>query len=175
MRTTTLLNKLLRLPGLWVRGMEFTSQALVILIEPRCRLLTCSVCGTRVEGRFERKWRRWRHLALWGLRVELAGPIRRLRCPTCKKVRTEAVPWARPGSLFTRPFEDVVSFLAQRLDHTAVSQILGISWSTVGNIARRLVAEKLEDVSTPVPFWTDSPVRIGHFIGDVTSFGFGEG
>lgn len=143
MRMTTLLNKLLRLPGLWVRGVEFTSEALVILIEPRCRLLTCSVCGARVQGRFERKWRRWRHLALWGLRVELAGPVRRLRCPTCKKVRTEAVPWARPGSMFTRPFEDVVGFLAQRLDHTAVSQLLGISWSTVGNIAGRLVAEKL--------------------------------
>lgn len=145
MRMTTLLNKLLRLPGLWVQGVEFMSGTLVISIKPRFRVLTCSVCGTRVQGRFERKWRRWRHLALWGLRVELAGPIRRLRCPTCRKVRTEAVPWARPGSRFTRPFEDVVGFLAQRLDHTAVSQILGIAWSTVGSIARRLMAEKLED------------------------------
>ena len=80
---------------------------------------------------------------MWGLRVELEGPIRRLRCPTCHKVRTEAVPWARPGSRFTRSFEDLVGLLAQRLDHTAVSELMRISWATVAQIARRLVAEKL--------------------------------
>jgi transposase len=143
-RVTTLLNKLLRLPGLWVRGIGFTSGAVIVSIEPRFRWLTCPVCGTRVRGRFEQKVRRWRHLAIWGLRVELVGPIRRLRCPSCRKVRTEAVPWARPGSRFTRPFEDVVGFLTQQLNHTAVSELMGISWSTVGQIARRLVAEKLE-------------------------------
>lgn len=144
MRVTTLLNKLLRLPGLWVRGIRFTSGAVIISIDPRFRLLSCPVCATRVRWRFEEKVRRWRHLAILGLRVELEGPIRRLRCPTCRKVRTEAVPWARPGSRFTRAFEDVVGFLTQRLSHMAVSELMGISWSTVGQIARRLVAEKLE-------------------------------
>lgn len=144
MRVTTLLNKLLGLPGLWVRGLQFGSGVLVLAIEPRFRLLTCPVCGTRVRGRFSQSRRRWRHLALWGLRVELEGPIRRLRCPQCRKVRTEEVPWARPGSRFSRPFEDVVGFLAQQLDHTAVSELVGISWSTVGEIARRLVSERLD-------------------------------
>jgi transposase len=144
-RVTTLLNKLLALPGLWVRGFHFGSGALVLHIEPRFQRLTCPVCGTRVGGRFSQSRRRWRHLALWRLRVELEGPIRRLRCPRCRKVRTEEVPWARAGSRFTRPFEDVVGFLAQQLDHTAVSQLVGISWSTVGEIARRLVAERLDE------------------------------
>jgi transposase len=144
-RVTTLLNKLLALPGVWVRGFQLTSGTLVLFIEPRFHLLTCPACDTRVTGRFSVSRRRWRHLALWGLRVELEGPIRRLRCPHCRKVRSEAVPWARAGSRFTRPFEDVVGFLAQQLDHTAVSQLVGISWSTVGEIARRLVAERLDE------------------------------
>ena len=144
MRVTTLLNTMLGLPGLWVRGFHIASGVLVLLVQPRFHRLTCSACGTCVRGRFSQSWRRWRHLALWGLRVELAGPIRRLRCPRCRAVRTEAVPWARPGSRFTRPFEDVVGFLAQQLDHTAVSRLVGISWSTVGQIARRLVAERLD-------------------------------
>ena len=144
-RVTTLLNKLLRLPGLWVRGFHLESEVLVIRIVPRFRRLTCPACGTRVQGRFSQSQRRWRHLALWGLRVELVGPIRRLRCPRCRKVRTEEVPWARAGSRFTRPFEDVVGLLAQQLNHTAVSQMMGISWSTVGEIARRLVAEGLDE------------------------------
>jgi transposase len=134
MRVTTLLNKLLNLQGLWVTGVRFEGEAVVIEIRRRFGLLTCPVCGTRVRGRFEEKTRRWRHLA-----------IRRLRCPTCRKVRTEAVPWARHRSAFTRHFEDAVGFLAQKLDHTAVSNLFGISWAAVGSVAERLVAEQLHD------------------------------
>jgi len=145
-RVTTLLNKLLRLPGLWVQGVYFDGDDnLVIEVDRRFQLLTCPVCGTRVKGRFEEKLRRWRHLAIWGVTTWIEGPIRRLRCPTCRKVRTEAVPWARPRSTFTRPFEDVVGFLAQQLNHTAVATLTGISWVTVGSIARRLVDELLHD------------------------------
>jgi transposase len=54
------------------------------------------------------------------------------------------VPWARHGSSFTRPFEDAVGLMAQRTDHTAVSQLFDIAWKTVGNIAERLVDELLD-------------------------------
>lgn len=57
---------------------------------------------------------------------------------------TESVPWARRGSDFTRPFEDAVGLMAQRTDQTAVSQLFGISWVTVGKIAERLVDELLD-------------------------------
>jgi len=143
-RVTTLLNKLLHLPGLWIRGLRFEDGALILSFRRRFRRLTCPVCGTSVESRFEEKTRRWRHLALWGVPTYLEGPIRRLRCPTCQSVRTERVPWARPSSDFTQPFEDVVGFLAQRLDRTAVAELTGVAWETVGRIAGRLVAEKLD-------------------------------
>lgn len=144
MRVTTLLNKLLHLPGLWIRSLKFEENSLVLVFRRRFRLLTCPVCGTQVSGRFEETVRRWRHLALWGHRIYLEGPIRRLRCPTCQAVRTERVPWARPGSDFTQPFEDVVGFLAQRLNKTAVAELVDVAWATVGRIAQRLVAEKLD-------------------------------
>ncbi len=144
MRVSTLLNKLLHLPGLWIRGLEFTDEALILTFRRSFQRLTCPVCGTSVQGRFEEKTRRWRHLALWGMTVYLEGPIRRLRCPTCQSVRTERVPWARPGSDFTQPFEDVVAFLAQSLNRTAVAALVGVAWETVGRIAGRLVAEKLD-------------------------------
>lgn len=144
MRVTTLLNKLLHLPGLWIRGLRFEDGALVLSFRRRFRRLTCPVCGTSVASRFEEKTRRWRHLALWGVPTYLEGPIRRLRCPSCQSVRTERVPWARPGSDFTQPFEDVVGFLAQRLNRTAVAELTGVAWETVGRIAARLVAEKLD-------------------------------
>lgn len=144
MRVTSLMNKLLNLPGLWVLGVAFETNQLILRIRPRFRLLTCPRCGTQSRGRFEQKQRRWRHLALGGLEVVLVGPIRRLRCPKCKRVVTEAVPWARHGSIFTRPFEDLVAFLAQRLPKSAVLEMAGISWATVGTIVQRVVDEQMD-------------------------------
>ena len=145
MRVTTLLNKVINLPGLWVRGVRFEDDALVIFAARRFRLLSCPRCGTRVRGRFEQHRRRWRHLAIWGRETFIETPIRRLRCPKCRKVQTEAVPWARHRSAFTRHFEDAVGLLAQNLNRTAVAEMTGVSWVTVGNIAERLVAEHLHE------------------------------
>jgi hypothetical protein len=44
---------------------------------------------------------------------------------------------------------DAVGFLAQKLDHTAVSNLFGISWAAVGSVAERLVAEQLHLVLLP--------------------------
>ncbi|MGH7470676.1 MAG: ISL3 family transposase, partial [Longimicrobiales bacterium] len=144
-RVTTLLNRMIGLPGLWVKGCCFEGETLVVQIGRRFRLLSCPECGTQVSGRFEEHERRWRHVAIWGRTTWLEGAIRRLRCPQCKAVRTEAVPWARAGSAFTRVFEDVVGFMTQQLNHTAVARLSDISWLTVGSIARRLVAEHLDE------------------------------
>ena len=143
MRVTTLLNLLLDLPGLWVRSCDIRGDELVVNIRRRFRILTCPDCGTQVKGRFSKSTRRWRHLSIGGFKTYICGSIRRLRCPTCQAVKTERVPWARPGARFTRPFEDAVGFLAQKLDKTAVARITDISWVTVGQIARRIIAEKL--------------------------------
>lgn len=82
-------------------------------------------------------------MGIWGRAVWIHCSIRRFRCRPCGKTVTEAVPWARHDSNFTRPFEDAVGLMAQRTDQTAVSQLFGISWVTVGKIAERLVDELL--------------------------------
>jgi transposase len=144
MRVTTLLNRMIALAGLWVKEVRWEGYELMLKIEPRCRLLTCSECGTRVRGRYDQRQRRWRHLGAWGTRVWLEGPIRRLQCPTCAAIRTEEVAWARLGSPFTRAFEDTVAVLAQKLNHSEVAKLTGIAWVTVGSIAERIVGEKLD-------------------------------
>ena len=151
MRITTFLNRTIGLPGLWVKGVRIEATRgeetpiVVIEIGRRFHKLTCPECGTQVRGRFNERKRWWRHPGIWGHRTYLEGPIRRLRCPECDAVRTEEVPWARPRSWFTRFFEDAVGLLAQQLSHTAVAELTGISWATVGSIAERLVAEKLHE------------------------------
>jgi len=142
-RVTTLLNKLLNLQGLRVAGLYFEDGAMIVRVARTFKLLTCPECGIRKEGRYSRSQRRWRHMGIWGTEVWLEGEIRRLQCTNCG-VLTEAVPWARHDSFFTSPFEDAVALLAQQTSKTAVKELTGISWVTVGKIAERVVAEKLD-------------------------------
>src|SRR5919201_518648 len=55
-------------------------------------------------------------------------------------VRFELVPWAEPGSRFTRDFEDQVAYLAQVMDQTTVCKTMRVAWTTVGEIVERVVA-----------------------------------
>ena len=144
MRVTTLFNKLLNLQGLRVVGFCFEGDDLVLTADRRFSRLTCPRCGRSRSGDVRSTSRRWRHLGIWGRTVWIEGPIRRFRCGSCQKLVTEAVPWARHDSDFTRPFEEAVGLLAQRTDKTAVSLLFGIAWVTVGNIAERLVDELLD-------------------------------
>jgi len=143
-RITTLFGKLLGLQGLWVRSVRFGDGELRINVKKRAKLLTCPHCGKRKRGRMSSSVRSWRHLGLWGSKTRLEATIHRMRCPSCSKVVTEQVPWARHDSDFTRPFEDAVGLMAQKTDHTAIAALFGISWVTVGSIARRLVKELLD-------------------------------
>lgn len=65
---------------------------------------------------------------------------RRLYCPGCGDVY-ELAPWARAGSPYTRDFEHMTAFLAQRTNQTAISRLMRIAWWTVGKILERVVAD----------------------------------
>jgi transposase len=80
---------------------------------------------------------------MWGRRVIIKAMVHRVLCRGCG-VRTMEVPWARPGSVFTRAFENEVAWMVQRTDQTSVSRYFGISWRAVGRIAGRVVAEALD-------------------------------
>lgn len=144
MRIENVFQKLLRLQGLRVKGVATEGGTLVLRIERTFRRLTCPRCGWKGSGRESARVRRWRHLAVWGTEVLLEGEIRRFRCRRCEAAVTEAVPWARHDSDFTRSFEDAVGLLAQQTNKTAVARLTGVAWVTVGSISERLVAEKLD-------------------------------
>jgi transposase len=93
---------------------------------------------------YDRSVRRWRHLDLGGTRLWLRAEIGRLKCRRCGKVRTEQVPWARPGARHTRDLQDVVAWLAQRTDKTTITRLLRVSWEAVAQIVTSVVAEQLD-------------------------------
>jgi len=139
MRVAKVLSNILGMKRLRVRSCEFEEAGLVIDVEPTTQIARCGGCGCRVRRLYDhRDDRRWRHLDLGGMRVELRYDIRRVDCARCG-VRTELVPWAEPDSMYTRPFEHQVAYLAQRMDKTAIVGLMGIAWYTVGSIAARIV------------------------------------
>ncbi len=113
-------------------------------MKPSWRRPRCSGCGRICPGYDHRSAPvRWIHLALGETRLILEYTPRRVECPDCG-VRVELVPWARADSRFTRPFEEMTAYLAQITNKTEVARIMGISWRTVGNIVKRVVADKLD-------------------------------
>lgn len=144
MRVTTAFNRMLAIPGAGVISVTFTPEGVVVGLRRRFRRLTCP-CGFKTRAAYDSSVRRWRHLDLGAGRLQLECEIRRLSCRNCNRVRTEQVPWARPGARHTRDFEDVVAWLAQRLDKSAVSKLLRCSWEAVANIVVRVVADAIDD------------------------------
>lgn len=145
MRVTAAFCRLLRLPGVWVRGVCFEEHRVVVTVALRRRRLHCPECPYSTRARYDTRpvLSRWRHLDLGAWRLEVVAELRRLSCPTHGE-RTEGVPFARPGSRFSRDFEDLVAFLATRMDKTAIARLLRVDWETVGRICERVVAEELD-------------------------------
>jgi transposase len=74
----------------------------------------------------------------------LEAEIRRVDCPHCG-VRTEEVPWARPGARHSRDFQDVVAWLCQRMDKTSVCRLMHCSWEAVDRIVAEVVDDYLDE------------------------------
>ena len=137
MRATTLLNTVLGIKFTRVTGVEFTEDGMICDVEPTTEIPRCGGCGCRVAKVYDRrKPRRWRHLDLAGMSLELRYTPRRVRCPRCD-VTTEMVPWADPMSWFTHAFEQTVGYLTQMSSKTVVSTKMRVAWATVGAIAGR--------------------------------------
>ncbi len=101
-------------------------------------------CGFKTWSVYDRSSRRWRHLDLAGTRCWLEAEIRRLEGRRCGRVRTEEVSWARPGARHSRDLQDLVAFMAQRMDKTTITRLLRVSWEAVAKIVIDVVAENLD-------------------------------
>ena len=143
MRVTTAYNRMLGLPGAWVRDVAFDERAMIVTVALQRKRPVCSGCGARGLPIKDHRVRRWRHLDVGGLRCVIECRLRRLYCPGCGDL-PELVEWARGGARYTRDFDDLVAFLAQQMNQTQVTRLMRIGWETVGNILERVVAEKLD-------------------------------
>lgn len=156
MRVTTAFNRLLRLDGVNVTDVVFGITTITVTVALRRRRLHCPHCDHRTRWRYDTRPcpSTWRHLDLGVWRVQLQATLRRLSCPT-HGVVVEAVPFARPGAHLTRDFDDLLAWLATRMDKTSIARLCRVSWRTVGRACARVVATELD------PGRLDGLFRIG--------------
>jgi transposase len=142
-RVRTAYNRMLGLPGAWVKDVAFAEGAMIVTVAPRRKRPVCSGCGARGLRIKDHRVKRWRHLDVSGLRCVIECWLRRLYCPACGDL-PEMVEWARGGARYTRDFDDLAAWLAQQMNQTQVTKLMRIGWETVGKILARVVAEKLD-------------------------------
>jgi transposase len=143
-RVTAAFNRLLGFSGTVVEKVVFHATRIVVNVRLRSRRLVCP-CGRTSEAAYDRSRRTWRHLDLGRYKVIVSAVIRRVDCRGCGQVRTEWMPFARPGARHTRDFEDMAAWLARKMSKTAVAALLRTSWQTVDDLVRRVVTAHLDD------------------------------
>lgn len=150
MRATTLLNRLLDLPGTVVvdPGSWLVEQGggeVVFRVRLTGKRLACAHCSFTTRRRYDTRDvdSVWRHLDVGGRVCRIRMRRRRLRCPE-HGVLAEGVPFARAGSGFTRDFEQLVAWLVTKTDKRTVCRFARIVWRTVGAICERVAADVLD-------------------------------
>lgn len=144
MRVNKFARILIEITRVIVTFVRFTRSGIVLSVRPTWFRPRCPICR-KIRPGYDRskKPTSWVHLSLATSPIILEYTPRRTECPTCG-VLVELVPWARHDSRFTRPFEEKVAYLAQITNKTAVSNLMGISWRTVGNIVKRVVKDNID-------------------------------
>jgi transposase len=142
-RAAGVLNRLLGFKGTVVDGVDFADGVMLVRLRLRSKMLVCP-CGRASRARYDTSRRRWRHVNFGRWRVVIEAQIRRVDCRWCQRVRTEWMPWARPGARHTRDFEDMAGWLVRKMSKAGVASLLGTTWETVDALVRRLVGEHLD-------------------------------
>lgn len=139
MRATTLLATILGVKKTRVTAVSIDDDGIVVAdVAPSARTPYCSGCLRHVRQVHDKRQRRWRHLDLAGMRLDLRYVVRRVECSRCG-VCVELVPWAETGSWYTEDFEDHVAYLAQTTDKTTIVNTMRVAWRTVGGIVSRVL------------------------------------
>ncbi|RKN37032.1 ISL3 family transposase [Micromonospora endolithica] len=100
----------------------------------------CPYCRRRCARYDAGVRRRWRALDLGMVRAVVEADAPRVSCRV-HGVVVAAVPWARHGAGHTRAFDQMVAWLVVHTAKSAVSQLMRISWRTVGAIVGRVWAD----------------------------------
>lgn len=153
--TAKLLKNVLNLQDIVVENCEFglgsdQERILTVDVQPYKRLQhLCPQCGKNCPGydRGGRPARTWRALDWGDVLVYLRYAPPRIQCPE-HGVVTASVPWAYPGSRFTKDFDWQTAILAAGVSTTLAARLMRIDWATVPRCAERVKEKEAQDAGS---------------------------
>lgn len=102
------------------------------------RHLPCSRCNQRTVVRDRLPSRRWRHVPLWGIPVQIIYRPWQVACPECG-IKVEAIPWSQGKSPLSQPFIVTLATWSRLLAWDVVGCLFGVNWGTVRAAVRSAV------------------------------------
>jgi transposase len=133
-----------------IEDVEFDEDAMVVVVSVRAVARErgrCGRCRRRCQGydRGRAGRRRWRGLDSGTVRVFVEADSVRVECPV-HGVVVAHVPWARHDAGHTHAFDAQVAWLATQASKSAITQLMRITWRTVGSIIARVWADTDQSV-----------------------------
>ena len=117
---------------------EQADHLIVHLIPDSRHRMICSCCGKKAPGYDTLKTRRWKHVPLWGIAVDLEYAPRRVACPDCG-IKVEAIPWSQGKSPLSAPLSLVLATWAKIVAWKVVGNLFGFHWNTVRKAVKDVV------------------------------------
>lgn len=136
----SLVKATVELQGFRVAEVSGGVSGLVVTIAPDGRFSPrCGQCGARAAYRDTRAQRRFRHVPLWGIAVELRYRPRRVSCAHCAGVHVELMPWVAGKQRFTQALMVTLATWTRMLPWRQVAQLFRCSWGTVAKAVQTAV------------------------------------
>ena len=101
----------------------------------------CPKCGRPSPG-YDTRRRSWRHLDTCQFKTYLIADVPRVQCEEDGVLQIET-PWAEPGSGFTALLECLVIDWLREASHSAVAELMRMTWDEVDGVMRRAVRRGL--------------------------------
>jgi len=141
----SLVKATVELQGFRIAEVTGGTGGLVAMVAPDRRFTPrCGRCGQPGQYRDTRPRRRFRHVPMWGIPVELVYAPRRVSCSHCRGVYVEAMPWVSGKQRMTRALMVTLATWARVLPWKEVARLFRCAWGTVASAVEEAVAYGLE-------------------------------
>lgn len=138
-------------PGFLLSDLQIDTDRVTVRLQPDPLVaLVCSRCQRPCSVAHDSRWRRIRDLPMLGRRVDLEVLMRRVACDQCG-VRVQHVKWLGRHQRVTQRLAQAVAALCIKLPAAHVAELLDLHWSTVREIDRRALHQRLSGLPPAQP------------------------
>lgn len=118
-------------------------------------------CETKSRVVDQLPQRTWKHISLWGIKVELVYAPARVRCSGCGRLSVEKIPWNLGKCRLTVPLIMYITIFAELLPWKQVAKLFSVHWNTVRNAVAQAVDYGLahREIGTVLYFGVDEISR----------------